>query len=88
MSGSECLSEDLRGMAGGFAAVFGGLIGGEEELFDVNGGQFSGDVRTKFGNGEIGHEADETGNGGGVGSATERDDKAAGMAFAQVVEEA
>ena len=83
------------GIAGDVTAILGSLIGAEEEgLHPIFG--FLGEVEVretgpepyfaKLSEGEIKHDAGEAGDGGGVGSATERNDEATGPAFAEVVE--
>ncbi len=82
-------------MAGDFPAVFGALVGAEEELLHPGGWVF-GEVEvgetfadgfdTEFGGGEVEHDFGEAGDGGGVSTSAEGDDEAIRPGFAHVIE--
>lgn len=83
------------GLAGDVAAVFGALIGAEEEdlhpvlcLFGKVevGKAFADAFFAEFGEGEVEHDFGEAGDGGGIGPTAEGDDEAAGPGFTKVVE--
>ena len=92
---AESFGDGACGVARGVAGIFGALVSAEEEgLHPVGclfgkievGEPFANAFFSEFVESEVEHDFDEGGDGGGIGTATERDDKAAGPGFTKVIE--